>query len=309
MRVFYAFIFCIALVPLVVCPTTVYSKTEVSMENKTSWLSDVLGWKAVSDPLPYNSSTIFKYMNGAAELYLAFNFKELKTVRFEKSGKPSIIVEVYEMASPEDAYGVFTFEQQDPGVDIGQGSEFGGGLLRFWKGRTFVTIFGEESGQDIETAILTLGRRIAETIPETGNPPKISGYLPDKALQFTKKDAWFLRSHIHLNQRFFIARGNILMLAPDVEAVLARYEAKDERIHILLVHYPTPDMATKALASFKNAYMPDAGTSTFVKTENAKWTSIARLNSFVIAVFDAPDEPLAQSLIKATAHILKKEGL
>ena len=309
MRVFYTFIFCIALVPLFVCSTTVYSKTEVSMENKTSWLSEVHGWKAAADPSPYNTKTIFQYMNGAAELYLAFNFRGLKTTRFEKSGGPSIVVEVYEMGSPEDAYGVFTFEQQDPEVGIGQGSEFGGGLLRFWKGHNFVTIFGEEPGPDIEEAILVLGRRIAATINDSGNPPKILGYLPDKTLPFTKKDAWFFRSHIHLNQRFFVARANILMLAPDVEAVLARYETKDGRIHILLVRYSTPEKAEAAHASFKKVYMPDAGKADWVKTENGKWTSIGRLNSFVIVVFDADDESAASSLVNANKDILKREGL
>jgi hypothetical protein len=248
-------------------------------------------------------------MNGAAELYLAFNFRGLKTTRFEKSGGPSIVVEVYEMGSPEDAYGVFTFEQQDPEAGIGQGSEFGGGLLRFWKGRNFVTIFGEEPGPDIEEAILVLGRRIAATITDSGNPPKILGYLPDKTLPFTKKDAWFLRSHIHLNQRFFVARANILMLAPDVEAVLARYETKNGRIHILLVRYPNPEKAGEAHASFKKAYMPDAGKADWVKAENGKWTSIGRLNSFVIVVFDAGDESAAISLVSANKDILKREGL
>jgi hypothetical protein len=309
MRVFYAFIFYIALVPLFVCPTTVYSKTEVSMENKTSWLSDVQGWRAVADPSPYNTKTIFQYMNGAAELYLAFNFRELKTTRFEKSGRPSIIVEVYKMGSPEDAYGVFTFEQQDPEAGIGQGSEFGGGLLRFWKGHNFVTIFGEEPGPDIEEAILVLGRRIAATITDSGNPPKILVYLPDKTLQFTKKDAWFLRSHIHLNQRFFVAQANILMLAPDVEAVLARYETKDGRFHILLVRYPTPEKAGAAHTSFKKAYMPDAGKADSVKTENGKWTFIGRLNSFVMVVFDTDDESAASTLVNTTKDILKWEGL
>jgi hypothetical protein len=294
---------------LLASPWSVYSKEEAGMDVKASWLSEVQGWRAVADPSPYNTKTIFQYMDGAAELYLAFNFRDLKTTRLEKSGKPSIVVEVYEMGSPEDAYGVFTFEQQDPEVGIGQGSEFGGGLLRFWKGRNFVTIFGEEPGAEIDEAMLTLGRRIVATITDSGNPPKILGYLPDKTLPFTKKDAWFLRSHIHLNQRFFVARANILMLAPDVEAVLARYETKDGRNHILLVRYPTPEKAGTAHASFKKTYMPDAGKADWVKTENGKWTSIGRLNSFVMVVFDADDESAASSLVNATKDILKREGL
>lgn len=299
----------ILLMSLFVSPCFAYSKQEAGMNVTVSWLSDVQGWRPVSELSPYNSNTIFQHMNGAAELYLAFNFRELKTTKFEKHARPSIIVEVYEMASSEDAYGVFTFEQQDPGAGIGQGSEFGGGLLRFWKGRYFVTIFGEEPGVDIEEAILIIGRRIDASIRDSGNPPKIIGYLPDKALTFTKKDAWFLRSHIHLNQRFFVARTNILMLTQDGEAVLARYETKDGRIHVLLVRYPTPDKADAAVASFRNAYMPDAGPSGSVKTENGRWTSAARLNNFAVVVFDAGDESSAINIINATREILKKESL
>lgn len=308
-RILKATTLCITLLTCLTISNIAFSKEGVLMKTKASWLSEVKGWSPIGDPLLYNPKTIFQYMDGAAELYLAFNIRELTTIRFEKPDKPSIIVEVYEMASSEDAYGVFAFEQQDPDAAIGQGSEFGGGLLRFWKGRTFVTIFGEEPGQDIEAAILILGRRIADTIPETGNPPRILRYLPDTALSFSKKDAWFLRSHIHLNQRFFIARANILMLAPDVDAVLARYEIENGRVHSLLICYPSSDKAKTALASFKNAYMPDAGTFSSVKTENGKWTSIDRTNNFVIVVFDAPDEFFAQSLIRATKDILIKEGL
>lgn len=290
-------------------PIMVFPKEEVSMKSKAPWHSAVHGWRAVDDLCLYNPKTIFQYMDGAAELYLAFNFRELKTVRFENPDKPSIIVEIYEMASSEDAYGVFAFEQQDPEVGIGQGSEFGGGLLRFWKDRTFVTIFGEEPTQDVEATILVLGQRIVETIPEKGTPPRILRYLPDDYLPYSKKVSWFLRSHIHLNQRFFIARANILMLAPDVEAVLSRYESKNEKMHILLVRYPSADKAKEALTSFKNAYMPDAGSSSSVRTENGKWTSTGHLNNFVIIIFDAPDEPFAQDQIKKTADILKKEAL
>jgi len=279
------------------------------MEKQDAWLSDVHGWKPVHDPSPYNPKTIFQYMNGAAELYLAYNFRELKAVRFEKPGKPSIVVEVYDMASPEDAYGVFTFERQDPDAGIGQGSEFGGGLLRFWKGRYFVTIFGEEPGQDIEGAILLLGRRIANSIIRTGNPPKIISCLPDKALSYSKKDTWFFRSHIHLNQRYFVARANILKLSLDVEAVLARYEAGEGRTHILLAHYPSPEKAESAMKNFRKEYMPDAGPFNTVKTENSRWTAAARLDGYVVVVFDAVDESTSLHLINATKETLRKESL
>jgi len=56
----------------------------------------------------------------AAELYLAYGFQNLTVRRFEKSNQPPLIVELYEMASSEDAYGVFSFEHQDETAGIGQ---------------------------------------------------------------------------------------------------------------------------------------------------------------------------------------------
>jgi hypothetical protein len=105
------------------------------------------GWKWDEKEIKYNSRTLFEYIDGAAELYLAYGFQNLTVRRFEKSDQPPITIELYEMASSEDAYGVFSFEHQDEAVGIGQGSEFGGGLLRFWKGKYFVSIYGEGGGR------------------------------------------------------------------------------------------------------------------------------------------------------------------
>ena len=101
--------------------------------------AEIEGWKWDGKEIRYNSRTLFDYIDGAAELYLAYGFQNLTARRFEKSNHPPLILELYEMASSEDAYGVFSFERQDEAVGIGQGSEFGGGLLRFWKGKYFVS--------------------------------------------------------------------------------------------------------------------------------------------------------------------------
>jgi hypothetical protein len=118
------------------------------------WPSDVDGWKIAEGPTDYDRITVFKYMDGAAELFQAYNMRKLTVVRYEKPGRPAITLEIFLMGSPEDAYGLFSFEADDPGAGIGQGSEFGGGLLRFWKGYHFVSAYGENQGADIEAATL-----------------------------------------------------------------------------------------------------------------------------------------------------------
>ena len=132
-------------------------------------------WKWDEEEMKYDSRTLFKYIDGAAELYLAYGFQNLRVRRFGKSNQPPLIVELYEMASSEDAYGVFSFEHQDEAVGIGQGSEFGGGLLRFWKGKYFVSIYAEGEGVEVESGILKMGRATADSILTKGPEPKLVG--------------------------------------------------------------------------------------------------------------------------------------
>ena len=121
-------------------------------------MGKVADWKWDGKEIRYNSRTLFDYIDGAAELYLAYGFQNLTVRRFETSSQPPVTLEIYEMASSEDAYGVFSFERQGEAIGIGQGSEFEGGLLRFWKGKYFVSIYGEGGGAEVESAILKMGR-------------------------------------------------------------------------------------------------------------------------------------------------------
>jgi len=258
------------------------------------------GWK-ISGTTDYDPKTVFRYMDGAAELYLAYNMKKLTVVQYEKPGHPSITAEVYYMGSSEDTFGIFSFQLDDPEAGIGQGSGFGGGLLRFWKGRNFINIYGESPGAHIEAAILYIGRQIDGSIKDMASPLKILSYLPEGEAPFIKSQAWFLRSHILLNQRFFVAQNNVLGLEKDTEAVLGRYGTGKERGYILLVKYPARKKAETAFLNFRRLYMPEASEMDSIKTENNRWTLSKDHGSFVVIVFDAPDQPFAQKLIR---HIL-----
>jgi hypothetical protein len=101
-------------------------KGKTNMNLEISLPTEAEGWKWDGNEERYDSQSVFQYMNGAAELYLAYDFQNLRVRRFEKPDRPSITLELYDMASSENAYGVFSFERQDRAVGIGQGSEFGG---------------------------------------------------------------------------------------------------------------------------------------------------------------------------------------
>jgi hypothetical protein len=286
----------------------VYGEEGTTMKTRELWPGEIEGWKIAEGPTDYDPKTAYTYMNGAAELFIAYDMKSLAVVRYERQGRPAVTLEVYRMGSPADAWGLFSFESDDPGAGIGQGSEFGGGLLRFWKGHYFVSVFGDGPGEDVEAATLKIGRLTAEAVREQGAPPVIMALLPPGEAPFARTQAWYFHSHILLNQRFFVSNKNILNLTARVEAALGRYENGKEKVHLLLVKYPDQAGADAALSTFRKAYMPEGADKSAVKTENSKWTAAERYGDYVAVVFDGPDEPFAQRMIRAASSSIGKEA-
>jgi hypothetical protein len=298
-------IFFVIMVLMLAVAQIVNGEEKEKKSQEISMPSEAGAWKWDKKDMRYDSKTIFSYMDGAAELYLAYGFTNLTVRRFEKSSQPPITVELYEMTSSEDAYGVFSYEHQDEAAGIGQGSEFGGGLLRFWKGKYFVSIYAEGEGQEVESAILEMGRATANSITSVGAEPKLVSLIPGKDLGLVDKSLRYLKSHVLLNQRFFIAHQNILNLNRKTEAVLAQYLQDNQKAQLLLIRYPDSKEAGDAYQSFMKVYLPDAGGKGRLRTEDKKWTFARQRNEFIIIVFSAATEDSGEALLKATEEKLR----
>ncbi len=280
-------------------PSGIMAQEKGKADLEVSFPAEVAGWKWDGKENHYNRKTIFDYINGAGELYIAYNFNGVKVRRYEKANEPPITAEIYDMETSEDAFGVFSFERQDEEAGIGQGSEFGGGLLRFWKGKFFVSVFAEGQGKEAETATLELGRAIAGSIRSTGPSPKLLNALPKNKGGLVEKNIRYLRSHILLNQRFFIANQNILNLNPKTEAVLGQYDRGRQKIHLLIIRYPSDSDAAAALQKFKKAYMPEAGAQSAIQTEDKRWTAAEQRKGFALIVFGAGSRSDSEEWIRA----------
>jgi hypothetical protein len=272
------------------------------MTDKIGWPADAGGWKWDREETAFAGESLYNYIDGAAEVYLAYNFQRVSVRRYVRAGHPDIIADVYRMGSAEDAFGVFSLEQQDPEAGIGQGSEFGGSLLRFWKGPYFVTVLGNGSGQELEAAVLDLGRELAQGIKETGQPPRLLRVLPKGLTPSPPDRVCFVRSYVLLNRCFFISHQNILRLGNEVQALFARYPQGRHKLRLLVIRYPTSAKARSAWTGFRSAYLPEAGPGGAVRTEDGLWTKAERYQKFVLIVFGAQQQAEAdlwlQTLLK-----------
>ncbi len=261
-------------------------------------------WELEKGKETYGPENLFDYMDGAAELYLAYGFRTMTLHRYVGRDGSRVVVEIYEMASSEDAYGIFSFDREDEDVGVGQGSELGGGTLRFWKGRYFVSVYGEKEAKDDE--LLAIGKAIADSMRETGSEPELIKYLPEESRGLIPRSVRFFRNHVCLNQRFFIANKNILLLDSTTSGLMAQMRTPQGKVQIILIKYPDEGRAASAEKSFKLAFMPEAEMEGMVKTEDGKWTGAMRKGKLWIGVFGAADREHIEEIFRMVLERVEK---
>lgn len=138
------------------------------------------GWKCFGKDERYFPDNLFKFINGGAELYLSFGFKELLVRRFHKENSLSLEVDLFDMGSPGNAFGIFKHDLEGEEVGIGQGSECGAGRLRFWKGSYYVDMYAEDAAPSIRETLLYLGNHIAKQIRTQASEPELVSRIPQK---------------------------------------------------------------------------------------------------------------------------------
>lgn len=255
----------------------------------------------------YDRQTSFRYMDGAAELYRAYAFKLLMVRRYVKTGYPSILVELFDMGSSEDAFGTFSYQTEEEEVGIGQGSDYGGGLLRFWKGPYFVSVYAESETPSMRYDVLKIGRAISDTIKQEGQKPGLIKFLPSEGL--SEKSIRYFYFHQVLNHHYFISHQNILHLGEKTNGILATYLQRQtkEKTFLLVIQYPSKKLAETAYQSFVKAYMPDAIDSRAIKTENGKWAMARLHHKYILVVFDAQSGEKAEQMIGAVLKKMSQE--
>ncbi|MBD3415001.1 MAG: hypothetical protein GF421_11290 [Candidatus Aminicenantes bacterium] len=276
-----------------------YCMTNIKHESATDLAQfipeEMNGWRAAEEDKIYDEQTIYDYIDGAGEVYNAYQFVKLRARHFKKPESPNILVDCFDMGSSRNAFGVFTHDLEGARVGIGQGSTYKGGLLSFWKDRYFISLYAERETQDSKNTVLELGREISSRIPNKGSVPEIISRLPEQGLDPLRVRYFY--NPLILNYHFYVGEENLLNLSSETHAALGVYEEKDHLFRLLLIQYPDEDKAHAAHQKFIQTYMPDSGDSFVVQTEDGQWTGVDIEAKMLAVVFEAPYKETVHNMI------------
>jgi hypothetical protein len=257
---------------------------------------EALGWRAADRGELYDRESIFSYIDGHAEVYLAYGMQSCLARRYSApTGEGDIVLDVFEMASPADAYGVFTYDRDGEKVDIGHDGLYRYGWLSFWKGPYFVSATAESESAAAREAVLAVGRSVGALIEGDGALPPIVGELPAGGLDASS--VRFLHSQQILDTHLYLGEGEVLGLAPDTPVALARYLRDGRSAHLLLVDYPEPARAERAASALAARLVPGSAEGGPAATSEGRWHAVRRRDARLVAVVGAASEELAAALL------------
>ncbi len=146
----------------------------------------IAGWERERDLHSYLGEDLFLYINGGAEIYHEYGFKQVVVQDYKNDNERSLSVEIYEMINPAAAYGIYSFKKSREGVslDITTEGRLEGYYLNFWKGHYLVTITGFDEEDETVEGITTAANTIANNLPsaEDIQKPQLVNILPQKDL-------------------------------------------------------------------------------------------------------------------------------
>jgi len=276
-------------------------------------------WKLKPDGRTITAQTIFDYMDGAGELYLAYRFGRLEVREYVSDGEDAILVELYWMESSDDAFGLLSGDWGgDPAVLAGSTADaagtgtwpralYGAGLLRLWSDNLYARVLAQTETDGSRQAVLAIGKAIVAGRREPP-PPALARLMPslvEPAYRLENHRLCYFRSHLVLNSAYFLSPSNILDLDRTAEAVTATYTSgakgpKTASVRIVVVRFSNRELANRALDHFRRTYLPEKGAKPVASARAREllriedgWTGYDLSGAALALVFESPSSEIA----------------
>ncbi len=215
------------------------------------------GWKQSGETMVFVGEKLYDSINGAADRFFQYAFREEVEARYTfTEPDKSMGIQVYDMGTPENAFGIFSGHDSvmSDHANIGLAAMISEMNLDFCQGKYFVRLLAtgfeeREAGKPLRAFAETM----AGNIEPAGAIPKLIESLPEG---YAKGSLFYFHTMQSLNERRYMAEENALQLSEKTNAVLASYTVEDkgdyklEKDIVYLVEYPDQKSADAAKLSY-----------------------------------------------------------
>ena len=216
------------------------------------------GWAPAAEPQVFDRENLYSLVNGQAESFFAYGFQAVAVRDYRDAEENELRIAIWQLATPADAFGLFTHYRSGTPVSVGNGGDSDPGRrLDFWQDRYFVRLFARplalparasEALPDAELA--AFADAVSDALPEGGAVPALVAQLPQAWL--LPRSPLFFHEELSIQDYLWLGGQNVLGLGPETDGVLARYEIEGTMAQLLLVAYPDAEGAEAGLTALES---------------------------------------------------------
>jgi hypothetical protein len=197
--------------------------------------NEISGWKIIDSPQRYKGDELFLLMDGGADIYLEYGFKQAVNCMYINDANASVKVEIYQMKSPEGAYGIFTNNSGEDGEKIMVGN---GGLLTnygliFWKNNFMVSITGSNNEINTKTELVNFAKSIDTKIEAGGKRPGIVNILfsakeSPASVKYLRGNLALMNNYQFMADDIFCMKEGVIGNYSDYNLYAFRYDSSED---------------------------------------------------------------------------------
>jgi hypothetical protein len=254
---------------------------------------EIAGWARSSEPEFYGQEDLWEYINGQAEFYLDYGFQ--RVVALETSSEEdsqSLVVEIYRMSAPEEAFGIFAAERSrdDHVVDVGVQGYASSNVVGFWKGPYYVKLASFSAASGIEAALLEHARTIAAKIGGEYQEPPLFNVFPAE-------------NRVPTSERYVPSN---LLGQSYLTGYRVDYQDGERRYQLFLVEHDSPEQAVDALDRYADFLQSKGRIVTrrgelihrVVAAQGASASILFRRGAFMGGVVNIDDVVLGEEIVR-----------
>ena len=199
-------------------------------------LPEIGGWHKIEKEEVYFPDNLWNYINGAADMYLEYDFIDLHIAEYRMNEK-YFAVELYHHMDNNCAFGIYTQERPSDieMINIGAQGYQAGAILNFLVEDYYIKLSTNTNDILIENTMLEAAEKIAKIIAESPTFPKIIQCFPDEnRISNTEK-------YIHKN---YLGFGFLK------HAFTTKYKNEDGEYELFIIENSDPEVNENMIKSY-----------------------------------------------------------
>jgi hypothetical protein len=257
---------------------------------------EIKGWKLQVDKMVYTNDNLWEVIDGAAELYLAYNFQDLHQAIYAAENEREVKVELYRHDTPVNTYGIYTAERMPDYTFIETGVQgyTSPDILNFFTGCFYVKISSYGRNNVDEKTLKAIAGEVSLRLNQQGSWPGEIHLFPAEGMA-PMSDAYVASNF--MGYSFFRS------------AFTARYSAGGE--FTLFIMHGKAGEAESMLKSYLGTVKEDSiakKDNIFVVRDpyNGK-VVLSKKGDYLVGAMNAADEAAAMEYVgKTTENITEK---